>query len=339
MSISPLGNNLIFLISQPRAGSTLLQYILAGHPQIGTTPEPWLMLHPVYALRRKGVETEYFFNRYRIAFGAFLQTFPEGERLHDEAVRAYAGTLYNRACQHLGVPRFLDKTPSYTLIIPELYRIFPQARFIFLLRNPMAVLHSILTTWVRNDYTRMKKHRYSLLGAPRHIAEGIQLLGDQALIVRYETLVTHPEETVADLCRQLGVKYTPAMLEYRAQLPAKATMGDPTGVRRHQRPDKHSLEAWRALTENAQTLHFAKAYLQALGADTLQALGYEYRGLLEILQNAPAPSGRILIRWERALAPRKSLPEKFRLLWHETRQRKTWKALPKRIVKLFIEES
>ena len=35
--------HLIFLTSQPRPGSTLLQFIFSRHPDIHTTPEPWLM--------------------------------------------------------------------------------------------------------------------------------------------------------------------------------------------------------------------------------------------------------------------------------------------------------
>ena len=46
--------DLIFLISQQRAGSTLLQRILGGHPEVHTTAETWLMLHPIYALREQG---------------------------------------------------------------------------------------------------------------------------------------------------------------------------------------------------------------------------------------------------------------------------------------------
>ncbi len=339
MSISHRGKNLIFLLSQPRAGSTMLQYILAGHPEIGTMPEPWIMLHPVYARRRNGIEAEYFFNRYRTALDEFLCAFPEGEGLHDEAVRAYAATLYNRACARLNTPRFLDKTPSYTLIIPELHRIFPEACFVFLLRNPLAVLHSILKTWVRDDYTRMAKHRYSLLGAPRHLVEGIQLLGEAAIVVHYEALVTAPEDTVTGLCQRLGVSYQPAMLEYRAQLPRTASMGDPTGVRLHRRPGEHSLTAWHALRDKAQTRHFAEAYLQALGEETLQKLGYDYRELQAALQEKSPASGRVVIPWERAVSPEKTRAEKIRLLWHETRQRKTWKSLPRRIVKLLIENS
>ena len=40
-----LGHDLIFVISQPRSGSTLLQRLLSGHSWIQTSAETWLMLH------------------------------------------------------------------------------------------------------------------------------------------------------------------------------------------------------------------------------------------------------------------------------------------------------
>ena len=54
-----LGHDLIFLISQPRSGSTLLQRMLAGHSWIQTSAETWLMLHPAYGLRHQGIQTDY----------------------------------------------------------------------------------------------------------------------------------------------------------------------------------------------------------------------------------------------------------------------------------------
>ena len=141
------GTNMIFVISQPRAGSTLLQRILAAHPAVFSVAEPWLMLHPVYALKRGGVNAEYESSLARQGLDDFLSLFPEGEDVYIEALRGMASALYGRALTVEGKQYFLDKTPRYYLIIKELYRIFPQAKFVCLLRNPLAVLASILETW------------------------------------------------------------------------------------------------------------------------------------------------------------------------------------------------
>ena len=127
-----LGENLIFLISQPRAGSTLLQRILSGHLEIGTTSEPWVMLYPVYALRHTGISADFNFFIARRGLEDFLNILPEGEDHYIQALRSMALVLYNAARETQGVERFLDKTPRYYYIIPELYRIFPSAKFIFL---------------------------------------------------------------------------------------------------------------------------------------------------------------------------------------------------------------
>jgi len=56
MNIS--GKNLIFLISQPRSGSTLLQRVTGSHSEIQTESEPRIMLHPRYALKHEGLTME-----------------------------------------------------------------------------------------------------------------------------------------------------------------------------------------------------------------------------------------------------------------------------------------
>ena len=47
--ISPTGANLVFLLSAPRSGSTLLGAMLANHSAVYCPNEPWLLLN-LYAL-------------------------------------------------------------------------------------------------------------------------------------------------------------------------------------------------------------------------------------------------------------------------------------------------
>ncbi|MDG1462128.1 MAG: sulfotransferase, partial [Gammaproteobacteria bacterium] len=150
MSNSYLGENLIFIISQPRSGSTLLQRILAGHPDIESSAETWLMLHPVFGNREHGIETAYGANWALLARNDFLENYTDGMSVYDEAVRAWAKTFYDAALEHSGGKIFIDKTPRYAMIIPELLQLFPKARFVFLLRNPLAVLASTLNSFVKD---------------------------------------------------------------------------------------------------------------------------------------------------------------------------------------------
>src|SRR5262249_31800148 len=105
--IGPLGENLIFAISQPRAGSTLLQRILSGHPEIFATAEPWIMLHPLYALRDGGYQADYNAEWARAALQDFCAQLEGGEQAYVEAVRAMGVLLYNQALRPSNRGRFL----------------------------------------------------------------------------------------------------------------------------------------------------------------------------------------------------------------------------------------
>ncbi|MBN1953996.1 MAG: sulfotransferase [Anaerolineae bacterium] len=303
MSIGPNGENLILLISQQRAGSTLLQRILAGHPDVHTTAETWLMLHPIYALREEGHQAEY---NARLAFTAlqdWLGTLEGGEAHYIEALRRQAVYLYDTACQQAGKARFLDKTPRYDFVIPELARIFPAAHFVILLRNPLAVLASILDTWVKGHWVLLPRYRSDLLDAPRRLVAGIELLGARAHVLHYEHLVTGPEAQVEALCRYLDLDFFPSMLEYGRQEPHPGHMGDPTGVHQHSRPTTASLERWLELGREQQTRHFAAGYLDSLGGDLLAAMGYDYDELERKLAAVPCAGGRVELPWQQVVEP------------------------------------
>jgi len=78
-----------------------------------------------------------------------LNLHPEGEDAYFQAVRQMTLNLYGGVLQNSGKRYFLDKTPRYYYILPELYRTFPEAKYILLLRNPLAILCSIFNTFVQ----------------------------------------------------------------------------------------------------------------------------------------------------------------------------------------------
>jgi hypothetical protein len=206
-----LGENLIFIISQPRSGSTLLQRILAGHPDIATAAETWLMLHPIYGTRKRGVSTEFNSVWAAHAVGEFLDNYAFGHATYDRGIRAFAQRVDGDALARSGRRFFVDKTPRYSFIIPDLYRLFPRARFIFLLRCPMAVLYSELNTYVKGNWPVLARFAPDLLDAPQSIVDGMALLGEAAIVVRFTELVVEPERQVRELCGRLGFDYHPGI--------------------------------------------------------------------------------------------------------------------------------
>jgi len=280
------GQNLLFLISQPRAGSTLLQRILGGHPDIHTTAEPWIMLHQLYALKHDGYRAEYEPKLARAALEDFLKTLPEGEEAYIKAVRTMSLQLYRSALARSGKKLFLDKTPRYYFIIPELRRVFPEASFIFLLRNPLAVLSSILETWVKNRGQPFAQYAHDLLKAPRLIADALDCMQDRAIIVHYEDLVENPEKETALLCKGLRLAFYPQMIHYGNTPPPKGRLGDDAGIHKHTAPVSDSLDTWPGRLASSPEWDVAQAYLSYLAPDLLSRLGYSLDHVRDDLSGA-----------------------------------------------------
>ncbi|MDG2156058.1 MAG: sulfotransferase [Gammaproteobacteria bacterium] len=278
-----LGENLIFIISQPRSGSTLLQRMLSGNKDIKASAETWLMLHPLYAVRSEGIVTDYGARWAALALNEFLEHYTDGASVHDSAVRSWARVFYENALENGNGRIFVDKTPRYAMILPELLRLFPKARFIFLLRNPMAVLYSELNSFVKDDFNMLFEFRTDLLDTPRQILNGIKQLGDAAIIVRYEALVANPELEMKRLCSGLGVEYCEAMIDYGATPAAKGFMTDRVGIGKRTRPVADSIDKWRGIANDPQQQHFAQQYLMELDSDVLAGLGYDHDDMLAVV--------------------------------------------------------
>jgi glycosyltransferase involved in cell wall biosynthesis len=285
------GENLIFLISQPRGGSTLLQRILGGHPEIHTVAEPWIMLHPLYALKQEGITTEYLSYRAYEGLDDFLTDIPEGQELYITALREMALILYNRMRELSGKRFFLDKTPRYYYIIPELHRVFPKANFIILLRNPMAVLSSILSTWMKNRPGLLLKnaHYSDVTKGPRYLIDGIKQLKEDAIVVHYEELVTKPKDVVQHLCDRTGIPFYKDMLEYGLREPPKGRFGDPIGVHKHSRPVSDYIDKWVQNLVSPDLIEFAREYLSTLGTDVFSQMGYSYEETKNKLESKALP--------------------------------------------------
>ncbi len=307
------GEDLVFLISQPRCGSTMLQRILGSHSQIYAPQETWLMLAPSFALRADGLRAPY---NGLLAFHAledFLNHFGGGESTYLSAVRAWARVMYGAALALSSKQVFVDKTPRYYYIIPELRRFFPAAKFVFLLRNPLSVLSSILRTWVREDWPKLSHHRDDLLTAPRRMIEGIEAGRSRSFVVQYEQLVDRPREVVHRLCEFLGLAFEPRMIEYGGSPPPEGRHGDKARTHTYKQPSQENVDNWRRLTETSQELHFARSYLNSLGV-AVDALGYSFEELSQALSEARPRDRGPVFPWGLALRPTAGWGRKQRLV-------------------------
>lgn len=238
------GSNLIFIISQPRAGSTLLQRILTANMDVPTVPEPRIILHPMYALKRSGLTAEYNAQLARERLDDFHMQNTERESIYIDGIQFLASKLYNGVLEVYNKKFFLDTTPRYHYVIPELYRIFSEAKFIILLYNPLEVLASSLVTWYENDPESFLRGNNldDVYLAPSLIIEDINELQENAIVIHYEDLVTRPFEVISQICYRIGISFHEDMLEYDNHPSPQGRFGDSIGVQKYVRPVPNYIE-------------------------------------------------------------------------------------------------
>jgi hypothetical protein len=268
----------------------MLQRMLGSHPDVHTTSEPWLMLHPFYALRDKGIRVEFdsYKNNRLLALHELLNAISDGDwqETYYQGVRRMYSYFYGQALKKSGKRVFLDKTPRYYHIIPELHQTFPQAKFIILLRNPLAVLNSILRSWVQGDWFWLSHtaRRHDLLSAPVLLVEGIEYLGDHCLVVHYEQLVKRPNREIARISKFLSVDPDGVRIDYENSNKANWKLGDHK-VYSYKRPVAKKAHAWKKHTVGPQTWRLLHDYLFLLGEHLVEDMGYSYGSLIDVLDD------------------------------------------------------
>lgn len=271
-AVGPLGENLVFLLGLPRSGTTLLSVMLDNHPQAVSPPEPWIML----ALRQLGrVDARHPANSQ--VLGAAVRRFAGDDGLI-RAARAAAAALYGEHLAAAGKSRFVDKTPRYLLIPEYLRRVFPRARFLWLLRDPFDVAASYRSTWGMNLPDILREGRdvpelFDLTVGLDRLERFAADNPDAVHVVRYERLVADPAETLKAALAHLDLpaddKVIAGMCALADAKRPPGGFGDPK-ILATTAPHANSIGAWRAAFDAAEL----ETLLNALGGERLARLGY-----------------------------------------------------------------
>ncbi|MGH8287300.1 MAG: sulfotransferase, partial [Steroidobacteraceae bacterium] len=197
----------IFIVGLPRSGSTLLEQILASHPQVEGTQE----LPDIVAIARRlgGKKTRSDVSRYPEA----LASLSAGELLA-------LGEQYlelTRIQRKTGAPLFIDKMPNNWAHVGMIHLILPNARIIDARRHPMACCFS----GFKQHFARGQHFTYGLEEIARYYRDYVELMAhfDRVLPGRvhrviYEQLVESFEPEVRRLLDYCGLPFDERCLRY-----------------------------------------------------------------------------------------------------------------------------
>lgn len=198
----------IFVVGAPRSGTSMLQWALRQHPELWGSEESDF-LEPLL----DGLERAWSFGRQRHEFHWLYK-----EQVSIDEFLRHAGygmnSLYS---SRAGGRRWVETTPRYTLKLEGLASMFPDAVFLFLLRDGRQVVDS-LTHFVNPQRFRAACRTWRQ-NTEAGLAFSNSPWGHRLLQVRFEEIVVRPEEELKRIFRFLELEPEPASVSFIADKP------------------------------------------------------------------------------------------------------------------------
>lgn len=262
-------NQLIFIVSQPRAGSTLLQALLSNNEAVNTVSEPWLLLVLAPLLKPPCTITPFDYGIACDAMKEFERQFPSvlwKDKIRQLALDAYQTLLKD------GYTYVLDKTPRYYEILDEILELFPNAKLIILKRNPLHVVLSLIKKRKIDNASDLLWNHRDILNAPFTLNTFLknQRHNPNVLSLRYEDVLANPKQEIQNLYQQLGIPFHPRVLDINLNEKIHGKFGDPN---LQKMSNKQVIVQHSEPKLNECLSNFLSGYTHFLGIDFMQEYG------------------------------------------------------------------
>ncbi|MEM8809709.1 MAG: sulfotransferase [Cyanobacteria bacterium P01_G01_bin.38] len=292
MNLSP-----IFIVGVPRSGTTLLASLLSAHPAIAISPEShffnyWLPtwgnlpLETLWQELRQSQRFSYF-GMDADTVWARTQTKgqPTQQTLFESMLETYAAQLNK--------PRWGEKTPMHYQHLDQIFDWYPNASVLWLLRDPRAVVSSLLKAHWASDYTDENARLWHQ--GLRHY-EHHWKTDARVKQVRYEALLTQPQDCLKQICEFLDEPYPPDLIDCRSAANSPI-VNRPKWAANHLRQalaplEMTPLEKWKQQLSRARI-----EIIEQISRDAMARYGY-----------TPITSGKTLrgqLQWRREQLTRK----------------------------------
>jgi len=222
-----IANQPVFIIGAGRSGTTLLRSMLVASGQIAIPPETQIIhkLPARFQVRRglgweglvKSLIPEFESHKHFYLWKSNLASaytnamkLPKNERslakLIDVIYKTYAAEQFPEATF------WGDQSPIHTFFLPNILSIFPNAKFVHLIRDGRDVVASLIKmngdASLYESIYRWKESIFRVKKMRRKIKDV------NYLEVKYEELVSDPETALRKVSDFIGIAYSNTMLDY-----------------------------------------------------------------------------------------------------------------------------
>mgnify|MGYP006268466643 CR=1 FL=1 len=213
----------LFIVGMPRSGTKLLRELCNQHPLISI---PTAESHFIPYLYRRIGNKSMRGGRWRRAEKIICETNfyniyrkkglnPQWKKWYRKYKSEDLAFLIELLIRYYG-PKDIDdreviwgdKTPAYLLHVKLLKKLFPEAKFLHIIRDPRDYALSINKTWGRDMIIAAENWRRSVAACRE---AGMQI-GNDYLEIYYENLISAPRETVQKITDFLNIEFQESML-------------------------------------------------------------------------------------------------------------------------------
>ena len=236
----------VFIIGFPRSGTTLVDTILRGHPSINVTEETDAVARMVNQL--SGQSDERLENLANIS---------------DRDVEGFRKTYLDGLARHAkpgdGNAVLVDRFALNIIYAGEIVRLFPQARFILLLRHPA---DCVLSCFMQTFYETSANASFFTLEDSAHLYDRVfglwrqyaDLLELNMIQVRYEDLIADVEAACRPILDFLGTSWHPGLLEHERTARDRSYIGTASYNQVTQPLYSEATDRWRRYQRDMQSV-------------------------------------------------------------------------------------
>lgn len=271
-----------FIVGSGRSGNTLMRRILQASPEVHIPPETYVLgpaismflrnrstswpelVYGVYSL----FEFEPNFTNFEISLRPLVQQVisapPDCRSL---AFMLNSFYVFHGEKTGQVFKRWGDKTPLNTFHLGHIASVFPDAKFVNMIRDGADVIHSYVTTGLQPNLEAAASRWISSITAASEFARSNS---GKVIEVRYEDLVSNPKAVTRRVCQHINIDYSDELIHTLGHLPS---MGDVV-VHRHHDQVANAITSENIGKGRRNLTREEKVHLQSKIGNTLADLGY-----------------------------------------------------------------
>jgi hypothetical protein len=217
----------LFVVGMPRSGTKLIRDLLNNHPGVcipevetnflATWNKNWqqygqlsdknnflnfynsIKNHTYFMYMKENNKLIDMFKWHQLCENYSIQGVFEALIRHDTGSTGSANVIWG------------DKSPDYIRYLHLLNELFPECKFIHIIRDVRDYCLSIHKAWGKNMLRAAQRWNDDVGAAQKFGKE----LSDRYMEIKYEDLITAPESVLMTICNYLGIEYDSAIVELK----------------------------------------------------------------------------------------------------------------------------